>query len=226
MKDKVRIFTIITSFFLIIVLVSVYLVRNKTSSSDVVELAKQYTYFSEKQAMRFIKKYQVEKWPIARIEKLLYLNENPHLSVNELLEEAIRDRLNNYLLKLQVHNQIYTPAAIFISPRLENEYRLEHDDTAHILEFPETYQPIIISDTDQISISLYHEYTDLPLKFYIGDLRKISYEGYQGIRELEYFNNKLEIHPIDTDSEQLIFTIIKDENEYLNKKLVWVVKKC
>jgi len=129
MKDKVRIFIIITSFFLIIVLVSIYQLGNKTSSADVVELAKQYTYFSEKQAMWFIQKYQVEKWPIARIENLLYLNENPHLSVNELLEEVIRDRLNNYLLKLQVHNQIYTPAAIFISPRLESEYRLEHDGT-------------------------------------------------------------------------------------------------
>jgi len=96
---------------------------------------------------------------------------------------------------------------------------------AHILEFPETYQALIISDTDQISVSLYHEYTDLPLKFYIGDLRKITYEGYQGIKGLKYFNNKLGSYPIETDSEQLIFTIIKDENEYFHKKLVWVVKK-
>jgi hypothetical protein len=138
----------------------------------------------------------------------------------------LQKRINTQLLQLSVNGKIYPAADIFFGYDLQNRYRLfDGDDTAHIIEFPESYQVVTVHEGDQVEIKLQKEFASLgKLKFYQVDPWKLIDEGYRNPKELSFKNKRLIIAKNQLGQEKLIFTIIKGPGEVYYKKLVWVVR--
>ncbi len=95
------------------------------------------------------------------------------------------------------------------------------DDTIHIAEFPETCSAIEVINS-QLQISEQLGVDPEKMVFYLGDPGEMHQSGYATIRKIVVNGDVLKL-PKELSEAQVLFTIIKRQQDLYYKKYVWLI---
>jgi len=157
------------------------------------------------------------------------------LSNDELSQESRKyllvemEELAKEMITLRLNKQNYRASYIYFSENLEDKYICNFiypDGTIYITDFPAFYEKILFSETDKLKIEIISPYKIEDLVFYMGEPAEMHINSYANIKPLVINkNNILETTIIPEDKKFILFTIIKDKNDLMYKKYVWIIEK-
>ncbi|MDQ7825846.1 MAG: hypothetical protein RDV48_23795 [Candidatus Eremiobacteraeota bacterium] len=147
-----------------------------------------------------------------------------YTSILEAMEMEARK-----LLYLMVDGRPYQASKIFWGKYVEKGFIckfLAPDDTIHVTEFPDFVIPVPLSTASKVSVTVFPARTESPPRFYIGDPEEMHASGYdQVVPVTERDDGTLELAPPPAGKQFLLFTMVKNYDELLHRKYVWVIER-
>ncbi len=164
---------------------------------------------------------------IQELEQAIHSNNDPQLSSHDRLWRLLKEQIK-YRITLQTDTTYYA-AEIYICRELSGDFTfrcsyLYADDSIHLPEFPEIYTPLPWPRSgEKIQVQIAPQVSEKDIEFYLGDTSEMHRSGYRSVKRLNLSKDGiLTVESKNNKHVQVLFTIVKGNNELFYKKYVMV----
>ena len=139
-------------------------------------------------------------------------------------------KIDSEYIRLSINGNYHKSSSLLFCYNVtnDNEAKQNYIDSALFLDdfnAKYKYDSIQINNNDKIELKLSEKYKNVTHEVFIDSPLKIEDFSSQDANKINILNGALDFNSIKMDDQQILYTIIKGKNDYLYKKIVWIINK-